>query len=256
MSHGGGPLPLLDDPSHKHMIEFMKGLSVQLPHPDAILVISAHWEEAEPAVIGVERPELLYDYYGFPQETYSIDYKAPGDPALADRVIQMLEQKGFYCRSEMKRGLDHGVFIPLKLMYPAADIPVVQLSLLKGLDADKHLDLGRALHGLKSENLWIIGSGFSFHNMSDFTMNPEPEADPENDAFQDWLISVCTEENSDKREELLSQWTNAPGARYCHPREEHLLPLHVCAALAAAPGKVIFDAPIAGKRALAFRWDY
>jgi len=147
------------------------------------------------------------------------------------------------------------LFIPLKLMYPAADISALQLSLLRGLDPAAHLALGKALQALRQENILVVGSGFSFHNLQAFAWQGVGAPDPANDAFQDWLIETCTAPMSQPaREQRLLEWEKAPSARYCHPREEHLLPLHVCAALADRAAKLIFDDQIFGKRSVAFLW--
>jgi len=256
-SHGGGPLPILGDPSHQAMVEFMQRLPSQLHRPDAILVISAHWEEKEATLLGAANPPMFYDYYGFPEEAYAIHYPAPGDPELAQRIAKLLENEHIPARIDPQRGFDHGLFIPLKLMYPAADIPALQLSLLRGLDPARHLALGKALRPLLSENILIIGSGFSFHNIRAFSWRGGDQPDPANDSFQDWLVETIADSTVtfQEREERLLNWESAPYARYCHPREEHLLPLFVCAAMAGQPGQVIFDDLILGKRSLAFLWQ-
>jgi aromatic ring-opening dioxygenase catalytic subunit (LigB family) len=254
-SHGGGPLPILGDPSHQAMIDFMTRLPAQLEKPDAILVISAHWEESAATLMGARNPVMFYDYYGFPPEAYQIVYPAPGSPALAERIIGLLEEHQITARIDSQRGFDHGLFIPLKLMYPLADIPTLQLSLLRGLNSAAHIALGRALRGLMGENILVIGSGFSFHNMRAFSWQGAAAPDPANDAFQGWLIEVCTSPLApSEREQRLTEWEKAPSARYCHPREEHLLPLHVCQGMAGAPAKLVFDDAILGKRGVAFLW--
>lgn len=254
-SHGGGPLPILGDPGHRAMVDFMSRLPDQLRRPDVILVISAHWEEPAATVLGGARPPMFYDYYGFPDAAYEIQYPAPGSPGLAKRITELLEDQGISAPVDTERGFDHGLFIPLKLMYPEADIPALQLSLVRGLNPQTHIALGTALRGLKGENMLVIGSGFSFHNMQAFSWQGNGTADPANDAFQDWLIEACTGALSQtEREERLSHWEHAPAARYCHPREEHLLPLHVCVGMAETPASVVFDDKILGKRAVAFAW--
>ena len=254
-SHGGGPLPILGDPGHAAMVDFLTRLPGSLPRPERILVVSAHWEEPAATVLGGDSPDLFYDYYGFPEESYSLDYPAPGSPELAGRVSELLGLHDIECRTDTERGFDHGMFIPLMIMYPEADIPVTQLSLVAGLNPERHLDVGRALRPLKDENTMIIGSGFSFHNMREFFRGGSGTDDPENDAFQNWLIDLCTSNSpEDERERQLTGWTEAPGARYCHPREEHLIPLHVCQGAAGGPAGLIFDDYIIGKRAAAFRW--
>lgn len=254
-SHGGGPLPILGDAGHKAMVDFMIELPSKLRQPDAILVISAHWEENVATLLGARNPSMLYDYYGFPPEAYEITYPAPGSPDLARTVAGLLGRSNMPARIDSHRGFDHGLFIPLKLMYPKADIPSLQLSLLRGLDPAAHIILGKALCELMHENILVIGSGFSFHNMRAFSWNGSKLPDPANDSFQDWLINVCTDPISQaEREQHLIEWENAPSSRYCHPREEHLLPLHVCFGMTDGSAEVIFDDYILGKRAVAFLW--
>lgn len=255
-SHGGGPLPILGDASHQAMVDFMTQLPARLVRPDAIVVISAHWEEQAPTLLGAANPAMVYDYYGFPPEAYQIRYPAPGLPALAEKIAGLIRERQIPATINSERGFDHGLFIPLKLMYPEAQIPCLQLSLLKGLDPAAHLALGKALQGLLQENVLVIGSGFSFHNMRAFSWKDDNLPDAGNDAFQQWLINVCTDSGSlSRRDELLIGWEKAPSARYCHPREEHLLPLHVCCGMAGGAGQLIFDDYILGKRAVAFLWS-
>ena len=254
-SHGGGPLPILGDASHKAMVEFMQQLPSQLKRPEAILVISAHWEESTATLLSAHTPPMLYDYYGFPDESYDITYPAPGSPELANKIKSLLLKNNISARLDSQRGFDHGLFIPLKLMYPQADIPSLQLSLLRGLNPTAHIALGKALRELMYENILVIGSGFSFHNMRAFSWHGANTPDPANDDFQNWLIEVCAGPISQpEREQLLIEWQKAPSARYCHPREEHLLPLHVCLGMADKPASTIFDDYILGKRAVAFLW--
>lgn len=256
LSHGGGPLPILGDPGHQAMLDFMKVLPASLDKPDAIVVISAHWEEDEVVILGAQNPPMFYDYYGFPAEAYEITYTAPGSPALAERIAGLLDKGGISARVDTHRGFDHGLFIPLKLMYPAADIPALQISLLRGLDPAAHIALGKALRDLLQENILVIGSGFSFHNMNAYFAGGKVTHDPANDAFQDWLIETCKGPMAQsEREARMIAWEKAPSARYCHPREEHLLPLHVCLGLVGQPAHLAFDDMILGKRAVAFLWQ-
>ena len=254
-SHGGGPLPILGDPGHRAMVDFMTRLPGQLKKPELILVISAHWEESAATLLGADNPPMFYDYYGFPEQAYEITYPAPGNPQFAGRVASLLEANNIKAAVDPRRGFDHGLFIPLKLMYPQADIPCLQLSLLRGLDPAAHIAMGHVLRALKQENMLVIGSGFSFHNMGAFAWQGPGEKDAANDAFQDWLIEVCSgPQTQPERQQLLTEWEKAPSARYCHPREEHLLPLHVCLGMADAPAGVVFDDQILGKRSVAFLW--
>ncbi len=253
-SHGGGPLPILGDAGHKDMVDFMRLLPSRLRKPEAILVISAHWEENTATLLGAPAPPMFYDYYGFPDEAYEITYRAPGNPDLAEKIAGLLGRNNIPAQIDSQRGFDHGLFIPLKLMYPQADIPSLQLSLLRGLNPANHIALGKALHELMHENILVIGSGFSFHNMRAFFEQEPGLPDPANDEFQNWLNEVITGPTQAGREQSLIEWQNAPSARYCHPREEHLLPLHVCVGMAKTPGTKIFDDYIFGKRGVAFLW--
>jgi 4,5-DOPA dioxygenase extradiol len=254
-SHGGGPLPILGDAGHKTMIDFMTRLPARLRKPEAILVVSAHWEESAATLQGAPAPEMFYDYYGFPDEAYQITYPAPGSPALAARIAALLQKNNIPSRIESRRGFDHGLFIPLKLMYPQADIPSLQLSLLRGLNPAAHIALGKALRELLPENILVIGSGFSFHNLRAFGWGGSAGQDPANDAFQDWLIETCTAPLPQSERELrLVEWEQAPSARYCHPREEHLLPLHVCLGMAGTGAELVFDDLILGKRSVGLLW--
>ncbi|MFW5454852.1 DODA-type extradiol aromatic ring-opening family dioxygenase [Thioalkalivibrio sulfidiphilus] len=256
LPHGGGPLPLMDDPGHAQLTAFLRHIPERLGRPDAILVISAHWETDIPTVTSGPSPALIYDYYGFPEETYQIQYPAPGDPLLADRVCASLSGHGIECRQDDERGFDHGLFIPLMLMYPGAYIPCIQLSLVKGLDPAAHIALGRALSSLLHVNLLVVGSGLSFHNMRAL-MDPGFGDKHDEQAFHDWLVETCTAPglSGDERSQRLVIWSQAPGARFCHPREEHLLPLHVCHGMAAdRPAEVVFDGEVMGRRAVGLLW--
>ena len=255
--HGGGPLPLLKDPGHQSMIDFMTRLPTQIRRPDAILIISAHWEEHAATLMTAPQPGMFYDYYGFPEEAYSIQYPAPGNPDLAARIADLLGSKNIPSAMDAQRGFDHGMFIPLMLMYPDADIPCLQISLLQGLNAGAHLALGRGLSALNQENILVVGSGFSFHNMRAFFSTAPGTPDPANEAFQDWLIETCSTDglSQSEREQRLVDWDKAPSARYCHPREEHLLPLHVCMGMAGSAGKLVYDDQIIGKRNVGFLWQ-
>jgi aromatic ring-opening dioxygenase catalytic subunit (LigB family) len=237
------------------MVDFMLQLPSQLEYPGAIIVISAHWEESAATLLGAPTPPMLYDYYGFPDQAYEITYPAPGSPDLANRIAELLHKNNIAVQIDTERGFDHGLFIPLKLMYPQADIPALQLSLLRGLNPAAHIALGNALRELNHENILVVGSGFSFHNMGAFSWQVTHAPDRDNDAFQNWLIEVCTGPiPQSEREQRLINWDQAASARYCHPREEHLLPLHVCTGMAHKPAKLVFDDYILGKRAVAFLW--
>lgn len=256
ISHGGGPMPLLGDPGHRDMVARLTEISGTLPKPSAILVISAHWEASVPTITSGSNPPLIYDYAGFPPESYAIKYPCLGEPALAEQIHDLLEEAGISARLDDQRGFDHGLFVPLKLMYPQADIPCVQLSLVNNLDAVTHLAIGRALQALDYENLLVIGSGFSFHNMRAFFTPNTPEIQARNEAFEDWLEETCTDASmgESERGERLAYWDRAPYARFCHPREEHLLPLHVCYGLAGKPSNAHIPVTILGKKSGMFYW--
>lgn len=256
--HGGGPWPLLGDVRHAALTDFLRGIGTQVGAPVAIVVVSAHWESDQPTVTAAEQPELIYDYEGFPAESYAITYPAPGAPWLAETIAQHLADAGLMGHLDSRRGFDHGLFVPLKLMYPAATIPCVQVALLRGLDPARHIAMGRALAGLRQEGVLIVGSGMSFHNMPYF-FAPDAEGRAESAVFHRWLIETCTDPNlsMEERKARLIDWEHAPSARFCHPRCEHLLPLHVCfgaAGLDAGPATVVFDQDVMGQPALALMW--
>ena len=256
ISHGGGPLPLLGDPAHQEMVDSLRSFANELRKPEAIIVFSAHWEESEVSVTSNAQPALYYDYYGFPEESYHIQYPVAGNPALAQKVQTLLSKKDIPSDLITNRGLDHGVFVPLKIMYPQADIPVIQISLLNGLNPEQHIQLGRSLRSLLSENVLILGSGFSFHNLKAFFGATDQQSRLLNEAFDDWLTETCMSASLHEfdRAERLMEWQNAPGALYCHPREEHLIPLHICYGFAqkAANKRLSFD--VMGKKASCFVW--
>lgn len=256
VSHGGGPLPLLGDSRHAELVDRLEVMAKTIGRPEAIVVVSAHWEEAVPSVTSGPATSLLYDYYGFPESSYSIEYPCPGAPELARTVHAALGFEGIEAALEHQRGLDHGVFVPLKIMYPDADIPVVQLSLVEGLDPALHMTIGQALRSIDGLNLLVLGSGFTFHNMDAFFAPDSPESMAQNNAFEDWLADVCSDVSLDEPERArqLVAWADAPGARFCHPREEHLLPLHVCYGLAEGACRARFSARVLGKRAGFFLW--
>ncbi|MEZ0225770.1 MAG: class III extradiol ring-cleavage dioxygenase [Alphaproteobacteria bacterium] len=232
--HGGGPCFFMDwDPpdTWKKMGAWLTSLPSSLPEkPAAILVISAHWEEDAFTVTTNTAPSLIYDYYGFPPETYALKYPAPGAPALAEKVVHLLAAAGLPARQDATRGFDHGVFIPLKLIYPDADIPVVQLSLQRNLDPAQHIAAGRALASLRDEGVLIVGSGMSYHNLEKFFRGDRAG---DSQKFDGWLVQAATAAPSN-RDDMLVHWAEAPAARQSHPREEHLLPLMVAAGAAGA----------------------
>ncbi|RYY27077.1 MAG: dioxygenase [Sphingomonadales bacterium] len=229
--HGAGPCFFMDwSPANTwhNMAAFLKGVTGTLPErPRAIVLVSGHWLEPQFSTTGHARPQLIYDYSGFPQHTYELTYPAPGQPALAQTIAQLIGEQKLDARVDAQRGFDHGVFIPLKLMFPDADVPVIQLSLRQDLDPGAHLEMGRALSALRDEGVLIVGSGMSFHNMRGYG---DPRFTPVSAEFDNWLTHAV-ESPAAQRDALLRDWTQAPHARLCHPPrgEEHLIPLLVAA---------------------------
>lgn len=256
ISHGGGPWPLLGDPRHRNLIDFLKKNPSTLITPSAILVISGHWEEDFATIQGSAHPPMLFDYYNFPEESYQISYPAPGYPELASRISSIFKKNSIKSHVDKERGYDHGVFVPLMIMYPEATIPCLQLSLLNSLDPKEHIRIGRALKDLRNEDILIIGSGASFHNLRGFREAPTPETIALNEGFESWLRNVmCNSQLPEtQREEKLINWLDAPGARYCHPREEHLLPMHVCYGLAGGPADRFIEVEYMERKASMYVW--
>jgi aromatic ring-opening dioxygenase catalytic subunit (LigB family) len=242
--HGGGPCFFMDwkpIDAWDRMADFLKNASRSLPRqPKAIVLVSAHWLEPIVGITSGAHPSLIYDYQGFPPHTYELTYPAPGAPALAARIADLLQAQGIPAQQDAQRGFDHGVFIPLKLIFPQADIPVVQVSLHNSLDPVQHLNTGRALQALRDEDVLIIGSGMSFHHMRAYG---NPQYAPISDEFDDWLTQAVQAEPKE-RQQLLADWATAPRARDCHPpgAEEHLLPLMTVAGAAGnSVGRKVFS---------------
>jgi 4,5-DOPA dioxygenase extradiol len=228
--HGGGPCFFMDpdggapDPMWQPMEAYLAGLIDSLPErPRAILMISGHWEEADVTVHVGERPGLLYDYYGFPEHTYRLQWPAPGAPDLARRAAELVRGAGFATQEDGERGWDHGVFIPMMVAVPNADIPLAQMSLRADLDPADHIAIGRALAPLRDEGVLIVGSGMSFHNLrvrGEAAVAPSTEWDAA-------LTAAVTDPEPAARADRVAAWSALPHARFSHPREEHLLPLMV-----------------------------
>ncbi|WP_067987353.1 DODA-type extradiol aromatic ring-opening family dioxygenase [Neptuniibacter pectenicola] len=256
LSHGGGPMPLLGDKSHLEMVDCLKSIAGKINEPSAILVISAHWEENIPTITAGKKPPLIYDYYGFPEESYQIEYPCPGYPELAKNIYRKLNRAGIQANLDKNRGFDHGLFVPLKIMFPDADIPCVQLSLLNNLDPEQHIKIGESLHDLDCDNLLVIGSGFSFHNMKQFFAPEAIDSKLQNESFDSWLIETCSSSNIDEKDRRLRliNWEKAPAARFCHPREEHLLPLHICYGMTQDKCKQYFQLEILNKKSSMYLW--
>jgi len=233
ISHGGGPWSYMNGDSRAPYAKLeasLAGMPRQIgATPAAVLMISAHWEEDEFTLTSNPKPPMIYDYGGFPDYTYHIHYDAPGDPKLAARAKGLLESAGIAARLDAGRGYDHGAFTPLKVIYPEADVPVVQLSLKTGLDPATHLAIGRAIAPLRDEGVLIVGSGLSYHNLRQFF---SPLAWGPSREFDAWLNGALLGGSTNDRDKLLTGWENAPSARAAHPREEHLLPLMVSAGAA------------------------
>ncbi|QKT02988.1 dioxygenase [Ectothiorhodospiraceae bacterium 2226] len=255
--HGAGPCFFMDwEPAGTwtRMADWLRALPARLgASPSALVVVSAHWEAPAFTVNTARAPGLLYDYTGFPAHTYRIDWPAQGAPELAQHLRTLLQAGGFATAVEETRGLDHGVFIPLKIAFPEPAMPVVQLSLHQSLDPGLHLAMGRALAPLRDEGVLIVGSGMSYHNMRGFAWdNGPPNADSRR--FDDWLAETVRLARRE-REARLADWTNAPGGRAAHPREEHLLPLHVVAGAAGEdPGERVLRDEVMGSVQSAFRF--
>lgn len=255
LPHGAGPCFFMDwQPADtwNRMRAWLAGLVTELGvQHRALLVVSAHWQAPVFTVTDQARPELLFDYYGFPEATYQLTWPAPGDPDLAANVRQRLEQTGLPNAGASDRGLDHGVFIPMKLSFPDASLPVVQLSLRRGLDPQEHLAMGKALAGLREQGVLIIGSGMSYHNMTRFRSGTDA-IDPASRQFDDWLTDTV-QATPDERTDRLIAWADAPGARIAHPEEEHLLPLHVVAGAGSnSRGQRLFTDTVMGSVQSAF----
>lgn len=241
--HGGGPCFFMEWPQQPDMwdkmADFLKNLSATVGRrPKAVVVISGHWVEDQFTVMTAAQPTLLFDYHGFPKHTYALTYPAPGAPALANQVRMLLGAAGFATGVDETRGFDHGTFIPFKLIYPDAEIPIIQLSLKTGLDPAEHLRAGRALAALRSEGVLIVGSGMSFHNMRGFT----PAFTEASRRFDAWLTEAVSAPAPTLRNALLENWADAPDARVAQPHPDHLLPLMVAAGAAGdSPGRKIFE---------------
>lgn len=254
--HGGGPWPFVDLGMPADELAALAGYLRSVAEgpterPRALLVISAHWEALVPTVMTSTHPPMLYDYYGFPPEAYTVTWPAPGAPDVAARTRALLDAAGFQSGIDAERGFDHGTFVPLSLTYPSAEIPALQLSLVRGLNPVTHLALGRALQPLRDEGVFIIGSGLSFHNLRAFFGGG---AAHEAQQFDAWLRDTMQQEPP-VREARLTQWAEAPSARVCHPREEHLMPLLVAAGAAGDDACTLaYNGTLGGHRNSAFHF--
>jgi aromatic ring-opening dioxygenase catalytic subunit (LigB family) len=227
ISHGGGPWPWLKS-QMPGVYDNLEASLADIPRqvattPKAVLVVSGHWEERDFTVMSSANPPMIYDYSGFPEHTYRIKYAAPGSPQTAERVRGLIEGAGFAVHLDAKRGYDHGTFAPLAVIYPDADVPVLQLSLRRGYDPKDHIAVGRALAPLRDEGVLILGSGLSYHNLREFG----PQAKEPSAAFDHWLQETLVAVSPVERVTRLVEWEAAPAARKAHPQEDHLLPLMV-----------------------------
>ncbi len=257
--HGGDPCFFMKESfgppgTWDKMGEHLRGLSALIGRkPRAILVISAHWEETKPTLQSNPSPPLLFDYYGFPDYTYRLTYPAPGAPDLVKRVQDLLGTDGIPSDVNPDRGYDHGVFIPFLLIYPQADIPIVQISLRSDLDPAFHVRMGQALAPLADEGVLMVGSGMSYHNLRALMGQSPPKHTQDAQDFDHWLGQTIALTDTNQRNHLLEQWDAAPGARSAHPREEHLLPLMVIAGAAKDKlGRVIYSDTIINKPVSSF----
>lgn len=256
LSHGGGPCfwITLPPPFGPHAFDKLKSylsnlLTTLHERPEAILVVSGHWEEDRPTISTAANPPMFFDYQGFPDHTYTLSYPAPGAPELAKKVRALLTAKGMDSDANAERGFDHGVFVPLMIVDADARIPVVMMSMRRDMDPAFHIAMGEALAPLRDENVLIVGSGMSYHNLRDFA-GGAPEASA---AFDKWLNRVVSDMAPEQRRKSLTRWSEAPGARACHPREDHLMPLMVVAGAAEEDsGRSVFSDKIAGKTISAF----
>jgi aromatic ring-opening dioxygenase catalytic subunit (LigB family) len=249
------PLPGLPGNLWDNMAAYLRGIDASLGiRPASVVVISGHWETSPVTVNTAARPSLLFDYSGFPEHTYRLTYPVAGSPELAARVRARLAGAGLPSGEERDRGLDHGVFVPFKLIYPAADVPMVQLSLNRDRDASTHLHIGRALAPLRDEQVLIVGSGMSYHNLRELFVD-RPDVNRAAEDFDRWLNDAVSDPDASARASKLAEWRHAPGARSSHPTPEHLLPLLVAAGAAGIdPARRTYHDHLMGKAVSGFQF--
>lgn len=246
LTHGGGPWPYMTGEIRQYFSKLetsLKTLPQQLgAEPKAILVVSGHWEEDDFAVMSSATPPMLYDYGGFPPEMYRIQYPAPGAPDVAQRAFDLLRAAGLATHLDSERGFDHGTYALLAVTHPKADVPVFQVAIRHDCDPEAHWQLGRALAPLRDEGVLIIGSGSSYHNLRAMLSSHRGHNRAEESAqFDAWLQQTLVESDPQQRRERLLAWERAPHARAVHPREDHLVPLHVVMGAAEQePARVIY----------------
>ncbi len=253
LPHGGGPAFFMEGgmgDMFRPMGDFLTQFHRLLPAtPSAILVVTAHWEAPVVTLSGGQQPGLIYDYYGFPRETYSISYAAPGAPALAEKAAALLREAGIGVLVDPGYGWDHGVFIPLKVMYPRADIPVLAMSLKAGLDPNEHNAIGAALRPLRDEGVLVMGSGMSYHNLGQMGNGPAAAE------FDRWLDGAMSGDAAHRRGQL-ARWAQAPSGRMSHPREEHLLSLMVASGAGGdAPARKLWSGAVGPTAVSAWAFD-
>ncbi len=255
LSHGGGPWPWMETGNAYDVLDAsLKALRGELKErPRAVLVVTAHWEEPVFTFSSGAHPGMIYDYYGFPPHTYEITYPAPGLPALAEQAAALLADGGMASATDAARGFDHGTFSLMQAIWPEAEMPIVQMSIRADFDPAAHVAAGRLLAPLREEGVVIIGSGLSFHNLRALG----PAGREVSRAFDGWLQESLLGLSGEERVKRLLDWEQAPAARAVHPREDHLMPLHV--ALGAAEGDAAAlsyheDAFMGGIAASSFRF--
>ncbi|WP_176083948.1 class III extradiol ring-cleavage dioxygenase [Martelella sp. HB161492] len=263
--HGGGPWPFMenlsgvlrDDDPWKPLEVFLRGMDKEIGRrPKAVLVISAHWPNVPKLTVSTAaHPGMYFDYGGFPAHTYQLKYPAPGAPAIAEHVRDVLKAKGIETETNDSRGYDHGVFIPFMLIYPKADVPIIMMSLDPDLSAETHFRIGQALESLRDEDILIVGSGLSYHNMRMFfRRNGEHEA--QSARFDDWLADAVSIADPEARLAKLATWTDNPDAIASHfPEHDHLVPVFAAAGAAGSDtGVPVLKTDFLNKRYSAYRF--
>lgn len=251
VSHGAPTLAIEPGPTHA----FLKQLGEDLGTPRAVVCVSAHWEASAPTVSGAEQPATIHDFFGFPQRLYELHYPAPGDPALAGRIADLLGHAGLSVAVDTVRGLDHGAWVPLVLMFPSAGVPVVQLSVQTRLGPRHHLELGRALRPLREDGVLLLGSGSATHNLREYWGQA---ADAPAPAYvRDFEAWLCAAVEAGDETALVGYRDGAPSAARNHPTAEHFLPLLVAAGAGSSPRGRVLHRTIehAVLSMAAFAWD-